>query len=66
MSDTTAPILTVEDLSISFGDTEAVRGLSFEVPRGGTLAIVGESGSGKSVTSMAAMGLLKFTGGRVT
>jgi glutathione transport system ATP-binding protein len=66
LGDTTAPILTVEDLSISFGDTEAVRGLSFEVPRGGTLAIVGESGSGKSVTSMAAMGLLKFTGGRAT
>ena len=66
MHDTTAPILTVENLSISFGDTQAVRGLSFEVPRGGTLAIVGESGSGKSVTSMAAMGLLKFTGGRVT
>jgi len=66
LHDTTAPILTVENLSISFGDTQAVRGLSFEVPRGGTLAIVGESGSGKSVTSMAAMGLLKFTGGRVT
>ncbi|SDE77884.1 ABC transporter ATP-binding protein [Limimaricola pyoseonensis] len=66
MSETTAPILTVENLSIAFGATEAVRGLSFEVPRGGTLAIVGESGSGKSVTSMAAMGLLKFTGGRVT
>ncbi|WPY93271.1 ABC transporter ATP-binding protein [Limimaricola variabilis] len=66
MHATTAPILTVENLSISFGDTQAVRGLSFEVPRGGTLAIVGESGSGKSVTSMAAMGLLKFTGGRVT
>jgi len=43
-----------------------VRNLSFRVPRGGTLAIVGESGSGKSVTSLAAMGLLKFTGGRVT
>ncbi|MCP1170353.1 ABC transporter ATP-binding protein [Limimaricola litoreus] len=66
MRETNAPILTVENLSIAFGETEAVRGLSFEVPRGGTLAIVGESGSGKSVTSMAAMGLLKFTGGRVT
>ena len=66
MRETNAPILTVENLSIAFGETEAVRGLGFEVPRGGTLAIVGESGSGKSVTSMAAMGLLKFTGGRVT
>ena len=59
-------ILTVEELSIAFGETEAVRNLSFRVPRGGTLAIVGESGSGKSVTSLAAMGLLRFTGGQVT
>lgn len=46
MRETNAPILTVENLSIAFGETEAVRGLGFEVPRGGTLAIVGESGSG--------------------
>jgi len=58
-------ILTVEGLSIDFGETPAVRDLSFRVPRGKTLAIVGESGSGKSVTSLAAMGLLRYTGGRV-
>ena len=62
----TDAILTVENLSLSFGKTQAVRDLSFTVPRGGTTAIVGESGSGKSVTSLAIMGLLHHAGGRIT
>ena len=37
---------------------EAVKGVSFTVPRNGTVALVGESGSGKSVSSLAVMGLL--------
>jgi peptide/nickel transport system ATP-binding protein len=55
-------LLRVKDLAISFsvdgGWLDAVRGVSFRVPQGGTVALVGESGSGKSVISQAVMGIL--------
>ena len=48
-------ILEVKDLSVSFntyaGEAKAVRGVSFELKRGETLAFVGESGCGKTVTA---------------
>ncbi|GAA3293762.1 ABC transporter ATP-binding protein [Dactylosporangium vinaceum] len=50
-------LLTVQDLRVSFGDTEVVRGISFTARRGQCLAIVGESGSGKSVTARTLVGL---------
>ena len=55
-------ILTVDDLKVSFRQDghiiEAVRGISFSLERGETLAIVGESGSGKSVTALSTVSLL--------
>ncbi|WP_229519890.1 ABC transporter ATP-binding protein [Massilia oculi] len=60
---TQEPLLQVRDLRIAFrtdkhNTFEALRGISFDVPATGTVALVGESGSGKSVSSMAVMGLL--------
>ena len=64
MSETTTPLLKVEDLSVKFGDNRVVEGLSFTVDAGRTVAVVGESGSGKSVTSMSVMRLADIMGAK--
>ena len=57
------PLVSVRNLRISFRldrhtTFEAVKGISFDIPKDSTIALVGESGSGKSVTSLAILGLL--------
>lgn len=54
-------LLSVENLTIGFGNTQAVRGVSFTLEKGETVAIVGESGSGKSLTALSTVSLLPDT-----
>ena len=68
------PLLSIRDLAVEFrlreqGTVHAVKGVSFDVPAGGTVALVGESGSGKSVIAQAVLGILpgsaRVTGGEI-
>ncbi|MCP2338749.1 dipeptide ABC transporter ATP-binding protein [Actinomadura rupiterrae] len=60
----TAPVLSVRDLRVRFGDREAVGGVSFDLEPGRALGVVGESGSGKSSLALALSRL--HTGADVT
>jgi len=54
------PLLSVRNLTVTFGSFTAVEDLSFDIHEGQTLAVVGESGSGKSVTALSIMRLVEL------
>ena len=65
------PLLEVRDLAVSFPAAggewlPVVEDVSFTLGQGESAALVGESGSGKTVTSLAIMGLVGVSGGRIT
>ena len=58
-------LLSVKDLSVAYGQVEAVKGVSFDLNEGEITALVGANGAGKSTTLLALSGLLKPKGGQV-
>ena len=72
-SQETQNLVTVRNLRISFDqqgrDLEVVKGVSFRIAPGSTVALVGESGAGKSVIGQAIMGILptaaRVSGGEI-
>lgn len=58
------PLLRVEGLRVSYGGTEVVSGVSFDLDHGSSMAIIGESGSGKSTIARALLRLLPRDLGR--
>ena len=63
-------MIQIKNLHVQFstygGQVQAVRGVSFDLHKGETLAIVGESGCGKSVTSQSIMRLIPAPPGKIT
>jgi len=66
---TAAPLLRVNDLTVELGHGAAARrvlkGVSFDIPRGSTLALVGESGSGKTTLARTLVGVHRPSSGRI-
>jgi microcin C transport system ATP-binding protein len=52
------PLLDIHNLSVAFGEFQAVRDVSFSIAAGERFALVGESGSGKSVTALSILRLI--------
>jgi ABC-type branched-subunit amino acid transport system ATPase component len=62
----TAALLSVENLSVSFGGIRAVNGVSFSIPGGGATSIIGPNGAGKTTMFNLITGAIKRDSGRVS
>ena len=58
-------VIQYEDVYLSFGTKEILKGVTFNVYQGETLAVIGPSGTGKSTLLRLTIGLLKPTKGRI-
>jgi branched-chain amino acid transport system ATP-binding protein len=61
----TTPVLSVQDLKVSYGAIEALRGVSLEVLPGQVVALIGANGAGKTTTLRALSGMLRPSAGSV-
>jgi branched-chain amino acid transport system ATP-binding protein len=58
-------LLEVKDLSVAYGEIEAVRGVSFKIDEGAVVALLGSNGAGKSTTLRAISGLVAPRAGSI-
>lgn len=59
------PVVSVQDVTASYGTVPVLHDVSFDLHRGRTIAVVGESGSGKSTTARCITGLLPPSSGQI-
>src|SRR5580700_4899318 len=60
-----SPAIVFEDVAVSFGDSDVLRGVSFHLARGETKALFGVAGSGKSLILKLVLGLIRPDSGRI-
>jgi branched-chain amino acid transport system ATP-binding protein len=63
MTVTGSPLLAVRDLTVRYGDSQALRDVTFEVPPNSALAVLGPNGAGKSTLARALSGLVPAVAG---
>lgn len=66
MTKAIAPVITVDQFSMKFGDKTVIEDLSFEVKKGETFGFLGSNGSGKTTTMRALLGIYQPTAGSLT
>ena len=59
------PILSIQNLQVNYGRSEAVKGISFDVPEGEIVTLIGANGAGKSSTLRSISGLVKPRSGKI-
>lgn len=59
-------MLKIEDLKVNYGGINAVKGVSFEVPKGSVVSLIGANGAGKSTILRTIAGLVKPVSGKVS
>ena len=59
-------MLKVENLVVSYGGIEALKGISLEVPKGEIVTLIGANGAGKSTLLRSIVGLVKPQSGKIT
>lgn len=64
-TDVAEALLTIENLSISFGGVQALRGVSLSIPKGSITAVIGPNGAGKTTLFNCVTGVYKADGGHV-